>query len=162
MRPYGLFRCLGGAVQISVGSEMLWRKFCGAFGLDAEAAGVATNAVRVRHRSTTIELVEQAFAAYPAAELLEKLRLAGIPAGKVRSLDEVYAWDQVQSQGLAVDVEHEVLGRITLPGPPLRFFDATAAGEREKTPARHSAPPLLNRHGASIRSWLASDTPAPS
>ncbi len=157
--PYGLFRCLDGAVQISVGSEVLWRKFCGAFGLEAEAAGVASNADRVRHRSTTIEIVEQAFAAYPAVDLLEKLRLAGIPAGKVRALDEVYAWDQVQSQGLAVDMEHDVLGRITLPGPPLRFFDATADGERETTLAGHSAPPLLNRHGASIRSWLAADTP---
>ncbi|MGF4041878.1 CaiB/BaiF CoA transferase family protein [Paenarthrobacter nitroguajacolicus] len=160
--PYGLFRCLDGAVQISVGSDALWRKFCATFGLDAEAPSFATNADRVRNRSQTIALVEQAFVSYPAADLLEKLRLSGIPAGKVRSLDEVYAWDQVHSQGLAVDVEHETLGTITLPGPPIRFFDATPDGERETTPVTHKAPPLLNRHGEGIRRWLASDRPSSS
>lgn len=160
--PYGLFRCLDGAVQISVGSDALWRKFCAALGLDAEALHFASNADRVRNRSQTIALVEQAFAPYPAADLLEKLRLAGIPAGKVRSLDEVYAWDQVHSQGLAVEVEHETLGTITLPGPPLRFFDATPDGERETAQLPHKAPPLLNRHGESIRRWLASDSAPPS
>lgn len=157
--PYGLFRCLDGAVQISVGNEALWRKFCVAFELDADDPAFASNADRIRHRRQTVELVERAFAAYPAAELLEKLRLAGIPAGKVRALDEVYAWDQVHSQGLAVDVEHEVLGRITLPGPPLRFFEAGPDGERETTALNHTAPPLLNRHGEGIRSWLAADGP---
>lgn len=156
--PYGLFRCLDGAVQISVGSEALWRKFCAAFGLDADAPASATNALRVRNRAATINLVEQAFADYPATELLRKLQLAGIPAGKVRSLDEVYAWDQVQSQGLAVQVDHDVLGMITLPGPPLRFFEATDHGEHETTPVTHKAPPLLNSDGEGIRSWLASDT----
>jgi crotonobetainyl-CoA:carnitine CoA-transferase CaiB-like acyl-CoA transferase len=158
--PYGLFRCKDGAVQISVGNEALWRKFCAAFSLDTDAAAVASNADRVRHRQQTLELVEQAFADYPAAELLEKLKLAGIPAGKVRSLKEVYAWNQTLSQGLAIDVEHEVLGRITLPGPPLRFFQTTAEVERETTPVDHTAPPLLNRHGEGIRRWLASDSPS--
>src|SRR5687768_370666 len=52
--PYGLFRCRDGAVQISVGSEPLWRKFCAAFGLDADASLVASNAARVRNRARTI------------------------------------------------------------------------------------------------------------
>lgn len=155
--PYGLFRCRDGAVQISVGSDALWRKFCSEFGLDAGAPEVASNADRVRHRGRTIGLVEQAFAPHSAAGLLEKLRLAGIPAGRVRSLDEVYAWDQVASQGLLIDVEHELLGTITLPGPPLRFFEATPNGERETTAASHTAPPLLDRHGSGIRSWLGCD-----
>ncbi|MEI2275983.1 CoA transferase [Paenarthrobacter ilicis] len=157
--PYGLFRCLDGAVQISVGSDALWRKFCAAFRLDAEDPLLASNADRVRNRQRTIEVVERAFADCAAAGLLEKLRLAGIPAGKVRTLDEVYAWEQVRSQGLTVEVDHDVLGKITLPGPPLRFFDASLDGERETTSVTHTAPPLLNRHGESIRSWLATETP---
>jgi crotonobetainyl-CoA:carnitine CoA-transferase CaiB-like acyl-CoA transferase len=158
--PYGLFRCRDGSVQISVGSDALWRKFCAVFGLDGEAPDFACNADRVRNHTQTVDLVERAFASYPAVELLEKLRAAGIPAGKVRSLDEVYEWEQVTSQGLAVEVEHEVLGRITLPGPPLRFFETSADGERETTPAGHTAPPTLDRDGAGIRNWLGMDTSA--
>ncbi len=32
--PYGLFHCRDGAVQIAVGSEGLWRRFCAGFDLD--------------------------------------------------------------------------------------------------------------------------------
>ena len=37
--PYGLFHCRDGAVQIAVGSEGLWRRFCEGFGLDPAADG---------------------------------------------------------------------------------------------------------------------------
>ena len=122
--PYGLFRCADGAVQISVGSPALWERFCARFGLDVADPRFASNALRVQHRDELIHVIEAAFAPFSATELLGELEVAGVPAGRVRSLDEVYAWDQVASQGLLVDVEHSTLGRVTLPGPPLRFFAA--------------------------------------
>src|SRR5699024_5993901 len=76
-------------------------------------------------------------------ELLAALSEAGIPSGTVRTLPEVYEWDQALSQGLKVSVDHPVLGDIDLPGPPLRFFDASGDGEVETTRSRHEAPPLL-------------------
>ena len=96
--------------------------------------------------------VEDAFAAYGPEELLARLAELGVPAGKVRTLDEVYAWEQVRSQGLVVGVEHEVLGRVELPGPAVRFFDTGDAAETTRT--AHTAPPLLDQHGASVREWL--------
>lgn len=152
--PYGLFRCRDGAVQIAVGSEGLWQRFCAGFGLDPAAAGLATNPERVAARERTIEVVEGAFAAWDAADLLPRLAELGVPAGKVRSLDEVYAWDQTASQGLLVDVEHATLGTVTLPGPPLRFFSDDAGTTHETTRTAHQAPPTLDEHGAAIRRWL--------
>lgn len=150
--PYGLFNCKDGSVQISVGSEKLWQSFASAFGLDPAAPGFASNAERVRNRAGVIAAVERAFAHYGASELLEKLNDAGIPAGKVRSLDEVYAWEQVASQGLVVDVQHPLLGKVSLPGPPLRFFAPGDTAETTRT--QHDAPPLLNEDGPAIREWL--------
>ncbi|GIH65523.1 CaiB/BaiF CoA transferase family protein [Microbispora siamensis] len=115
--PYGLFRCKGGSVQLSCGSESLWRRLCAEFGLDPETPGMATNAERVGDRQRVIELLEDAFAHHPAEELLARLAAAGIPAGRVRTIDEVYTWGQTLSQGLLVDVEHDTLGRLRLPGP---------------------------------------------
>ena len=151
--PYGLFRCADGAVQISVGSEALWARFCATFDLDPAQDGLATNPERVANREKTIALVESAFAAWEAEPLLAKLDEAGIPAGKVRTLDEVYAWDQTASQGLLLDVEHPTLGNLTLPGPPLRFFGADGD---EQTPRGHRAPPTLDQHGADLRAWVRS------
>lgn len=151
--PYGLFHCADGFVQIALGSEGLWRRFCAAFDVDPETSGLATNSERVANRERTIEVVEDAFKDWKAAELLVHLAEVGVPAGKVRSMDEVYAWDQLDSQGLKITVDHETLGPLTLPGPPLRFFGRT--GE-EVTRTSHAAPPTLGSDGESVRRWLAS------
>ena len=149
--PYGLFRCRDGAVQISVGSEALWRRFCAGFEIDPEADGLATNAERVPHRERVVEVVEAAFAGWDAEPLLARLAEVGVPAGKVRDLQEVYEWDQTRSQGLLVEVDHATLGTVTLPGPPLRFFDGDGT---ETTPRDHTAPPLLDADAEGVRAWL--------
>jgi crotonobetainyl-CoA:carnitine CoA-transferase CaiB-like acyl-CoA transferase len=153
--PYGLFHCRGGSVQIAVGSEGLWRRLCAGFGLDPTADGLATNSERVAHRDQVIEVLEATFADWEAEPLLARLAEVGVPAGKVRTLDEVYAWDQTLSQGLLVDVEHPTLGSLSLPGPPLRFF---AADGTECTPRDHAAPPVLDQHGTAIREWLGDES----
>jgi crotonobetainyl-CoA:carnitine CoA-transferase CaiB-like acyl-CoA transferase len=149
--PYGLFHCRDGAVQLSVGSEGLWRRLCAEFGLDPDAEGMRTNAERVAHRDDVIAVIERAFADHDSATLLERLATAGIPAGRVRTLDEVYQWEQTRSQGLLVDVDHPTLGSITLPGPPLRFF---AADGSETTKRDHDAPPLLDADRERVLAWL--------
>lgn len=153
--PYGLFSCADGSVQISVGSPQLWQRFCERFGIDPQRSGLASNAERVANRAEVIAVVEQAFSRYGSDDLLAILDTAGIPAGKVRTLDEVYAWDQVASQGLLVDVQHSSLGPITLPGPPLRFFGDGDDAEAEVTFRGHRAPPTLDEHGLAIRAALA-------
>jgi crotonobetainyl-CoA:carnitine CoA-transferase CaiB-like acyl-CoA transferase len=155
--PYGLFHCSGGSVQLSCGSEGLWRRLCTEFGLDADAPGFATNGERVARREQVVELLERTFADIPAEELLARLANAGVPAGKVRALDEVYSWDQTLSQGLLIDVEHATAGRLSLPGPPLRFFAPGTDGETETTRREHLAPPVLGADGDAIRAWLAAD-----
>ncbi len=154
--PYGLFHCADGAVQIALGSEALWRRFCDGFDLDPEAEGMASNSERVARREQVIALVERVFADWEAAPLLQRLADVGVPAGKVRTMDEVYAWDQVHSQGLQVEVDHATLGPVRLPGPPLRFFATDGA---EITRRDHQPPPVLDGDGEAIRRWVADGCP---
>ena len=72
----------------------------------------------------------------------------------MRTVDDVYAWDQVASQGLLTTVQHATLGDVQLPGPPLRFF---ARSGDEVTRDRHAAPPTLDEHGAAVREWLTGE-----
>jgi crotonobetainyl-CoA:carnitine CoA-transferase CaiB-like acyl-CoA transferase len=138
--PYGLFETADGAVQIAVGSEGLWKRFCDGFGLDSDAPGMATNPQRVANGKRVNEMVQAAFALYSTDELLAKLDRIGVPAGRIRSIREVYEWEQTRSQGLLINVDHATLGPITLPGPPLRFFSSDGA---ELTRRKHRAPPVL-------------------
>jgi crotonobetainyl-CoA:carnitine CoA-transferase CaiB-like acyl-CoA transferase len=95
--------------------------------------------------------VSTIFRAYETEPLLKLLDQIGVPAGKVRNVQEVYEWEQTKSQGLLVDVEHATLGTVTLPGPPLRFFEADGT---EVTETRHLAPPPLGADEDLIRTWL--------
>jgi crotonobetainyl-CoA:carnitine CoA-transferase CaiB-like acyl-CoA transferase len=150
--PYGMFATATAPVQIACGSENLWRALCGAFGWDAADPRFATNADRVGHRDDLIALIEGHFASAPAEVWLAALASAGVPAGKVRTLDDVYGWEQTLSQGLLVDVDHPTVGPVRLPGSPLRYDDNTHAGGRSET----LPPPTLGQHSAAVREWLES------
>ena len=150
--PYGLFACRNGHVQISVGSEKLWKAFANHFELDTAAPRFATNADRVRHRTELQAQIEAAFAQHEVDDLLGILDVAGIPAGRVRNLTEVYEWEQLRSQHLLVEVDHPLLGVVALPGSPLRFFEKDGT---ESTRREHSAPPLLDQDGEGIHAWIS-------
>ena len=148
-----------GVVQIACGNDSQWRRLCGELGLDVEA-GLATNRQRVERRTEVIQILEDAFSSLAATEVIARLEAAGVPAGRVRSIDEVYAWDQTRSQGLLIDVQHDSLGPIQLPGPPLRFFDVSDETEVETTLQHHHPPPLLGASNTSLGTWLGTDPPS--
>ncbi len=53
--PYGLFHCDDGFVQIAVGSEGLWQRFCAGFGIDPATPEFAGNGQRVANRERLIQ-----------------------------------------------------------------------------------------------------------
>ncbi|MGW5682454.1 CaiB/BaiF CoA transferase family protein [Nonomuraea sp. NPDC003754] len=145
--PYGAFHCADGMLQIAVANDVQWRKVAALLDIDPDDAKYATNRQRFAHRDELIVEMEKALARHDRAHWLAALAKLGVPAGAIRTLDEVYAWDQTRSQGLVVEVDHPVLGRIELPGPPLRFDGAE--------PVEHTAPPALDQDGENVLSWLA-------
>ena len=150
--PYGMFATGTAPIQIACGSEGLWRALCEACSLDADDPLFATNPQRVAHRDELVAALEERFGGDPAEHWLELLSTAGVPSGKVRSLEEVYTWEQTLSQGLLLSVDHPTLGPVSLPGSALRFDDNPFSGGR----STHLAPPTLGQHDQSIREWLDS------
>ena len=148
--PYGLFETGTSPLQVAAGSEGIWRTFATALGLDPDDPRFGVNRDRVAHRDELIAAVERVLTTDTAEHWLEVLLAAGVPAGRVRTLDEVYDWEQTRSQGLVLGVDHAAYGRLTLPGSPLRFDNNAHSGGR----ADHTAPPLLDEHGDAIRDWL--------
>jgi crotonobetainyl-CoA:carnitine CoA-transferase CaiB-like acyl-CoA transferase len=157
--PYGLFRCGQGAIQIACGNDPQWQKLAMEFGLDIDE-GLRTNQQRVERRTDVIRMLEDAFSSLTITEVLTRLAAVGVPAGRVRSIDEVYGWEQTRSQGLIVDVQHDSLGPIQLPGPALRFFDVDGDEEIETTLRHHEPPPLLGAANTKLNSWLHAETPS--
>jgi crotonobetainyl-CoA:carnitine CoA-transferase CaiB-like acyl-CoA transferase len=148
--PYGLFHTRSAPVQVACGSEGLWRAFAGALGLDAAEPRFATNLDRVTNRDELTAEIERVLSAEDAEHWLSLLAAAGVPSGKVRTLDDVYGWEQTRSQGLLLEVEHAALGTLQLPGSPLRFDENPFSGGRR----HHLAPPTLGQHNAAVREEL--------
>jgi crotonobetainyl-CoA:carnitine CoA-transferase CaiB-like acyl-CoA transferase len=148
--PYGLFRTADAPIQIACGNENQWRALATLLGVDDPR--FEGNRARVGLRDELVEALEAALASAGAETWLAQLAALGIPAGKVRTLDDVYTWDQTRSQGLVVEVDHPIAGTVELPGPPLRFDDNAHAGGRTS----HLPPPLLGEHNESVRAWLDS------
>ncbi|MDP3893345.1 CaiB/BaiF CoA-transferase family protein [Nocardioides sp.] len=148
--PYGLFHTATAPVQVACGTEGLWRAFADAIGIDADDPRFASNSDRVGHKAELIAVIEEILATAPAEHWLPLLDRARVPSGKVRTIDDVYQWEQTRSQGLLIEVEHPVHGTLSLPGPAIRLDDNTYAGAREQ----HVAPPTLGQHNAEIRAWL--------
>ncbi|MEU7897859.1 CoA transferase [Nonomuraea sp. NPDC049152] len=145
--PYGAFHCADGMLQIAAANDVQWRKVATLLDIDPDDAKYATNRQRFAHRDELIGEMEKALGRHGRGHWLAALAELGVPAGAIRTLDEVYAWEQTRSQGLVVEVDHPVLGPIELPGPPLRFDGAE--------PFEHTAPPALGQDGEAVLSWLA-------
>jgi formyl-CoA transferase len=146
--PYGTFRCADGEIVIAVGSESLWRRFAAVVGLDPERPDIAHNAARVSKVAALQLEIDDLLAERSSAEVLVDLDRAGVPAGRIRSIPEVWEWDQVRHLGLAHRLCHPVLGDIEVPGGPLRYDGMTASSDL--------APPLLGQHQADLADpWRA-------
>ena len=151
--PYGAFACMDGMLQVAVGGEAQWARFAGLLGLDAEDPRFRDNASRVAHREALIAEVEAVLAQGTRDEWLSRIGGAGVPCGAVRTVDQVYEWDQTRSQGLVVSVEHPVLGDVELPGSALRF-DPRGPDEAEEFGRGYLPPPALGEHNTAVRTWL--------
>ncbi|UTA52261.1 CoA transferase [Deinococcus radiodurans] len=90
--PYGTFECADGLINLAVGNDSLWEKFCAALGFGSLAANplYATNEGRVRRREELNAELFPALMGFTRAQLSEKLEAAGVPCGPVNNMHEVF------------------------------------------------------------------------
>ncbi len=151
--PYGAFTCADGWVNIAVGSEGLWRTFAPLVGIDPAAPEYATNADRVDHWDRLEADINRALVEHDVDHWMQRLTDAGVPAGRIRTMDQVYDWDQVEHLGLVDRVVHPTAGEISLPGAPVVW---SRSGRR---PAE--APPMLGQHDEEVLGPLRDGPPLP-
>jgi formyl-CoA transferase len=149
--PYDTFSTADGYVNLAIGNDRLWARFCEAFGL-AEAAAdprFASNASRMRNLEPLYEAMNGALSRHTTAEVMAKLDALGVPAGPINTVDQVFAMPQTLHLGLKQHVPHPTIPDLHVPGFPYRL-----AG----TPCEiRLAPPLLGQHTDEILTDLGYD-----
>jgi formyl-CoA transferase len=144
--PYGAFACSDGFVNIAVGSEGLWHRFAPAVGLAVDDPRYATNGDRVANWDELEAEVNAVLSGDTVDHWMGVFDDAGVPAGRIRTMDQVYGWDQVEHLDLVDRVTHPTAGDLELPGAPVRW---SRSGSRPAT-----APPRLGEHTDEIRNEL--------
>jgi len=152
--PYQAFRTADGYLNLAVGSEAIWERFCQAIGRPEwrEDPRFRTNADRVAHRAVLVPLLEALFATRPTAHWRELLDAAGVPNGPIYLMSDLFADPQVAVRQMVVEVEHPRIGRLRQTGVPVKLSETPGAVRRP--------PPLLGEHTDRILAELGYDAEA--
>jgi formyl-CoA transferase/CoA:oxalate CoA-transferase len=138
--PYQTFRTKTEDISLAIGSDALWRAFCIAAGLDGlrDDPRYLTNRERNRHRASLIDSLQLAFLGKSYAEWEALLLPAGIPVGRINTLDRVAEHPQAKARGVFAECAHPLAGTISTVAPYFRL-SGTPGGVR-------TAAPLLGQH----------------
>lgn len=142
--PYQTFRTKDGYVNIVNGNDGIWQRFCTAMGLDELGSDprYAKNPGRMENLPFLVEKIEENLAERMSADVLAILEKAGVPAGPIHTIDEVFDHPQAKHYQLRQEVEHTTLGTIQQIGFPLALSGTP--------PEIRLPPPTLGEHTAEI------------
>ena len=121
---YGVFPTGDGPVVLAPANDGLFRKLLEVLGRHdlLDDARFADNEGRVTHRAEIDGLIAAETQKWPRKALLRACAEAGVPAGPIQQLDEVFADPQVMARGMKIELDG-------MPGvrSPFRFSDAELA-----------------------------------
>jgi crotonobetainyl-CoA:carnitine CoA-transferase CaiB-like acyl-CoA transferase len=91
--PYQVFEVADGHMILAVGNDSQYRRFCTVAGRTdlADDPRFASNADRVRHRSTLVPLLAAEMKRRSRADWLDALEAAKVPCGPINDLADVFA-----------------------------------------------------------------------
>ncbi len=130
--PMGVVRTADGFINIAVGGQGQWKAFCAAIARPElqDDSLYATLDLRFKNRPSLNAKLAEVFATRRSADWLQALEKAGVPAGPIYKMDEVFADPQVKHLGIAVQVPSERGEVVTLVGQPIGLSRTPAEFKR--------------------------------
>jgi crotonobetainyl-CoA:carnitine CoA-transferase CaiB-like acyl-CoA transferase len=142
--PTGVFRTEDGYINIASAGDEIFGRLCRAIDAPelAEHPDYKTGKLRSQNRKALNAAIEAITGTVASAEWIDRFNKAGVPAGPIYSMDQVFADPQVRHLGIAQPVEHPTLGRLELVGQAVTL---------SRTPSRlRSASPDPGDHTEAI------------
>jgi formyl-CoA transferase len=144
--PYDTFQCKDGYVNIAVGNDAMWMRFCDAIERPdlKERADFASNANRVTGKTALYDELMPTLMTLERDDIVRRLDRASVPCGPIQDLHDVLNDPHIHAQHLVQTFDHPVAGEQSVVGAPYHF-------DNEPVTARMAAPLL----GEQTRAVLA-------
>jgi CoA:oxalate CoA-transferase len=142
--PFTSLKTSNGFINVACGNDQLWKKFCDVIGREKLALDdrYQNNADRCQHMDELIPVLNQSISQNTTEFWLEKLEEAHVPAGPINRISEVLKDPQVLARNMLVELMHPTVGKIHVPGTPVKFSETAAE--------INSPAPTLGQHSREI------------
>ena len=149
--PYQALRTKDGHLNIGAATQPTWEQLCRAIGKEEliEDPRFKIPGDRKAREEELAALLEETFSQETTGYWLERLDAAGVVAGPIYNMEQVYQDPQVRVREMLVDIEDPDIGTIHNIGVPLKLSE-TPGKIRRRAPAlgEHTSEILLE-HGFS-------------
>lgn len=131
-------------INIAVGNQDLWRKYCDLIGLSvlAEDERFCTNERRVEHWAALKPILEAAMREKSRDEWLALFEKDSIPSGPIYTMSDVVNDAQIAARQMILNIYHTQGGEFQVPGIPMKFSDTV--------PDDPCTAPMLGEHNQEI------------
>ncbi|MBM3643914.1 MAG: CoA transferase [Alphaproteobacteria bacterium] len=133
--PTGVFKTSDGYINIAASGGHIYRRFCKAIAAEELTTDerFSTDKARSRNRDALNAEIEARVSKFTSAALVKLLNEAGVPAGPIYKMDEMFADPQVKHLKMAHPVKSAKLGEIEVIGQAINM-SATPFQMRGATP----------------------------
>ena len=121
--PYQALRTSDGYINIGAASQPTWEQFCRAIGQEAliEDARYKEPNDRKAREEELAALLEEILSKQTTAHWMELLEAAGVVAGPIYDMEQVYSNEQVLAREMLVELDDEELGTVKNIGVPVKL-----------------------------------------
>jgi crotonobetainyl-CoA:carnitine CoA-transferase CaiB-like acyl-CoA transferase len=135
--PTGVFRTADGYINIAASGQKMWERLCGALGAEDLLRDPAyeTGPLRSANREALMVELEKRLADATSAEWIERLNRAGVPCGRIYSVDQVFADPQVRHLGLVAELDSPVFRPLRVLAQPVQL--SRTPSEIRRRPPEH-------------------------
>ncbi|XP_055149334.1 succinate--hydroxymethylglutarate CoA-transferase isoform X4 [Symphalangus syndactylus] len=142
--PYQAFKTKDGCIVVGAGNNQQFATVCKILDLPEliDDSKYKTNHLRVHNRKELIKILSERFEEELTSKWLHLFEGSGVPYGPINNMKNVFAEPQVLHNGLVMEMEHPTVGKISVPGPAVRYSKFKMSEARP--------PPLLGQHTTHI------------
>ncbi|MDZ7629050.1 MAG: CaiB/BaiF CoA-transferase family protein [Parvularculaceae bacterium] len=148
--PYQVFLTSDGHIVIAVGNDSQFASFARAIGLAglADDARYKTNRGRVGARESLVSAIAPAMRLRTTRDWLAVMEEAGVPAGPINTIDQVFAEPQARARAMTAPLDRPDARGAAMTAHPVKYSATPAVTDL--------APPALGSHTEEVLRDVAS------